>query len=77
MDALIAALIHPPPLNEKLIRALKRHDEMIESRPDSDERWFAPFMAQRKKDRIAFGAWEVVRVVRPYLPDRWLWGKHR
>lgn len=56
MDALIAALIHPPPLNEKLIRALKLHDEMIESRPDSDERWLAPFTAKRKKDRFAFSA---------------------
>jgi len=75
MDALIAALIHPPPLNEKLIRALKLHAEMIESRPDSDERRLAPFTAKRKKDRFAFGAWEVVRVVRPYPPDRWRMGQ--
>jgi hypothetical protein len=75
MDALIAALIHPLPLNENLIRAIKRHAEIVESRPDNDERWLALFMAERKKDRFAFSAWEVVRVVRPYPPDRWLMGQ--
>lgn len=30
--ALVEALLNPPPLNEKLRRALRRHDEMIEER---------------------------------------------
>ena len=75
MDALIAALIRPPSLNENLIRALKDHDAMIESRPDSDERWLASFKVKRKKDQFAFNAWEVVRVVQPYPPDRWRMGQ--
>jgi uncharacterized protein (DUF1778 family) len=30
--ALVEALLNPPPLNEKLRQALRRHDEMIEER---------------------------------------------
>jgi hypothetical protein len=75
MKALIATLIHPPPLYEKLIQALKRHDTLIESHVDSDERWLAPFKNKRQKDRFAFSAREIVRVVQPYPPDRWHMGQ--